>query len=154
MTRKKEILAFIAPLSAEFEGFSSKVYICPAGYKTIGYGRNIEANPLTKEEEALLINGEVSEALALSWLEKELSKDYDLLESNFPFFIELSTKRAGALVDLVYNLGFTGFKGFKKTISALEQKDFNKAACELEDSKWFRQVKRRGVAIVDLIRNG
>ena len=32
------------------EGCVLKPYICPAGYKTIGVGRNLETNPLTEEE--------------------------------------------------------------------------------------------------------
>ncbi|PZT48483.1 hypothetical protein B6S12_03915 [Helicobacter valdiviensis] len=148
---KRQVLAFIIPLTARFEGFSAKSYICPAGFKTIGYGRNLEANPLTKEEEALLINGEVSKELALSWLEKELSKDYELLVSHFSFFKELDYKKQAALVDMVYNLGFRGFLSFKKAISALEQKDYQKAAMELKNSKWFRQVKNRAYEIINLI---
>lgn len=46
----KETINYIIDKTADFEGFMANVYKCPAGFDTIGYGRNIEANPLTKEE--------------------------------------------------------------------------------------------------------
>jgi len=50
------------------EGFRSKVYKCPAGYLTIGYGRNLETNGLTKEEAEYLLQKDVEK------IETELSK--------------------------------------------------------------------------------
>ena len=38
-------------LIKRFEGFSSSVYICPAGYPTIGYGHVVDALKLAKEME-------------------------------------------------------------------------------------------------------
>ncbi|TLD83960.1 lysozyme [Helicobacter sp. MIT 11-5569] len=151
---KQAVLAFITTLTAEFEGFRSKVYKCPAGFDTIGYGRNIKANPLSAEEKALLKNGEVSKEVALEWLKEELEKCYNQLDKEFAWFKTLDIKRAGALTDMVYNLGFGGFKSFKNTIKYLEAKDFAQAANNMEQSKWFRQVKRRGVFITNLVRNG
>ena len=40
MTVSIELINFIKA----FEGFSSKIYICPAGFKTIGYGHLIQKN--------------------------------------------------------------------------------------------------------------
>ena len=151
---KKDVLDFITPLTAEFEGFSSKVYKCPAGFDTIGYGRNIEANPLSKEEKAKLVNGEVSKEVAKEWLEAELSRCYDNCASAFVWFRDLDIKRAGALVDMAYNMGLGTLKTFKNSLGFMERKDYKGAAENFRKSRWYAQVKRRGVRITEIIERG
>ena len=41
------------------EGMVLTQYICPAGYKTIGVGRNLDLNPLTKEEKEAFLRENV-----------------------------------------------------------------------------------------------
>ena len=52
---------------------------------------------------------------------------------------KLSPERKGTLSRMVYQLGLEGAKGFKNTLSAIEEGDFSKAANEMLDSKWFKQ---------------
>jgi len=52
---------------------------------------------------------------------------------------KLSSRRKGVLARMVYQLGFKGVKGFKNTLVAVEEEDFNKAADEMLDSKWFKE---------------
>ena len=59
-----------------------------------------------------------------------------------------------AMIDLAFNMGGSWYKKFPATSKALEAGDFEKAADNLKDSKWYQQVKSRGVTIVDMIRNG
>ena len=154
MNKKQEVLTFITPLTAEFEGFSSKVYKCPAGFDTIGYGRNIEANPLSAEEKARLENGKVSKAVAQEWLEAELSRCYDNCASAFVWFRDLDIKRAGALVDMAYNMGIGTLKTFKNSLAFMALQEYDKAAENFRKSKWYSQVKRRGVRITEIIERG
>lgn len=151
---KEEVLEYITPKTAEFEGFSSVVYKCPAGYDTIGYGRNIESHPLSKEEREQLQNGEISKEVAMEWLKKDLEQRY-YLACDFAWFRDLdNTARAGAVVDMIYNLGLSGFKKFKKFIESMNKRDYIKAVMELEDSAWFNQVGRRAKEISKMIQLG
>ncbi len=151
----KETINFILPLTAEFEGFRAKVYKCPAGFDTIGYGRNIEANPLSVEEKKQLnADGSVSKEVATQWLREHLEKCYKELDSNFAWFKNLDTKRKGALVDFLYNVGLGTFKSFKNTLRFLENGDFKQASENMRKSKWHAQVKRRGIRITEIIEKG
>ena len=151
---KEEVLEYITPKTAEFEGFSSVVYKCPAGYDTIGYGRNIESHPLSKEEREQLQNGEISKEVAMEWLKKDLEQRY-YLACDFAWFRDLdNVARAGAVVDLIYNLGYSGFKKFKKFIDFMSKKDYKKASAELVDSKWYSQVGNRAKEICRMIEMG
>ena len=152
---KNEVINAILPLTAQFEGFRANVYKCPAGFDTIGYGRNIEANPLKPDEKAKLnADGSVSEAVAKEWLREYLDKCYTELEKSFSWFGSLDLPRQAALVDLDYNMGLNTLKGFKNTLKAFENKDFAAAANGLESSKWYKQVKTRGIKIVSIVREG
>lgn len=153
---KDKVLEYITPKTASFEGFSSKIYKCPAGFNTIGYGRNIEHYPLSKEQRAYLDsnNNEITEEVAMEWLKKDLEQRY-YLACDFAWFRELdNVARAGAVVDLIYNLGYSGFKKFKKFIEAMQKKDYKKASAELVDSKWYNQVGNRAKEICKMIESG
>lgn len=140
-------------LVKEGEGFVATPYRCPAGKLTIGYGRNIEANPLTNEERAQLIGGAVTKKDAEAWAIKELEKIHNEL-SKFAWFLALDENRRAAILDMSYNLGIRGLLGFKKTIEAISQKNWEKAGAELENSKWFFQVGRRAKKIKKIIETG
>ena len=113
-------------------------YPCPAGKQTIGYGRNIEDRGLSEQE-----------AETLLWNDVELVTKQ--LDTNLPFFHDLSESRRNALIDMCFNLGLTRFMGFKKMLTALEQKNYHKAAAEALDSKWARQVGSRAQRDVKMI---
>ncbi|TLE14461.1 MULTISPECIES: glycoside hydrolase family protein [Helicobacter] len=151
----KETIEIILPLTADFEGFSPKVYKCPAGFLTIGYGRNIEANPLTETEKKLLrAEGLINEKIAKDWLRENLQKCYEELAQNFNWFAKTDRVRKAALVDFDYNVGLGTLKTFKNTLLFLEQEDYKRAAENMRLSKWFKQVKRRGVRICNMIESG
>lgn len=150
---KEQVLKIALQLTSEFEGFSPTVYKCPAGFNTIGYGRNIEANPLSKDEEALLIDGKVSKEVALQWLKDTLSECYDNLNGLY-WFDCLNDARAAAMVDMCYNLGFKGLMKFRNSINFLSQQNYNQASENLKLSRWYSQVKRRGIIITDIIKTG
>ena len=135
------------------EGFSASEYICPAGFRTIGYGRNVQSNPLSDSERALLVGGKISEKHAELLLEREIEKIYAQL-SQKSFFSRLNTPRGAVLIDMVYNIGMARFNGFKRMLSSLEQGDYIGASIEMRNSKWFNQVGKRGEFLVQVMERG
>ena len=55
---------------------------------------------------------------------------------------------------MVYNLGLTRFKGFKKTIGFIELGEYDLAATEMLDSKWARQVGKRAIELSHMMKTG
>ena len=122
------------------EGFRPDVYTCTAGKPTIGYGRNLEANPFTPEEaEMWLMQAVVN-------VHRELEKHYD--------FSLLNEPRKAVLINMAYNLGVPRLKGFKKMFAALEEGFFEKAAKEMLDSRWAKQVGTRATELSEQMRTG
>ncbi|WP_018694354.1 glycoside hydrolase family protein [Algicola sagamiensis] len=122
------------------EAFRPDVYLCTAGKPTIGYGRNLEANPITPEE-------------AEVWLRKDLEVIQLELKRHFNY-TRLNDARAAVLINMAYNLGVPRLKGFKKMFAALEDGFFEKAAKEMLDSRWATQVGNRALELSEQMRTG
>jgi lysozyme len=53
---------------------------------------------------------------------------------------------------MIFNLGLSRFKNFKKTIKAIENKDFASAADEMLNSAWANQVGQRAITLSNKMR--
>lgn len=141
-------------LVKDAEGFSAVPYYCPSNRLTQGYGRNLEAHPLSEEEKAELNeDGSVSEEVAEKWAIEELRSCEDKLKDNVIFKIQNDLRKA-VLLDMCFNIGYSGLMKFKKMWVALGSKDYEKAALEMKMSSWYTQVGRRGKRNYDLMLEG
>ena len=125
------------------EGVRSHVYLCSAGYETIGVGRNISENGigLSDDEIDYLLQNDINRCAA------ELSQEY-------PWFENLDDVRRDAITDIFFNLGATRFRGFRKAIGYMESQDYILAAHEFRDSIWADQVKGRAATLTAMIETG
>lgn len=146
------------------EGFSAVPYKCTAGYWTIGYGRNLDTNPLSADERHLIYHDHPGRDLWVQGLTKDealviLKNDIDRvreeLQMRVPVYDALDQVRADALVNMGFQLGTRGVKRFKKMIAALERQDWAEAAREGLDSKWARRdTPNRAKRVTEQIRTG
>lgn len=115
-------------LIKEFEGFEPKVYKCPAGYDTIGYGTVID----TAEEKYLLektISKEEAEVLLrkdLDYFEKCVNK---LLKSS------VSQNQYDAVLSFTYNCGPGNLKS--STLLKKINRDPNDPTIAAEFRRWI-----------------
>ncbi|MBL4664245.1 MAG: hypothetical protein JKY22_12005 [Flavobacteriaceae bacterium] len=73
---------------------------------------------------------------------------------NIDFWIELSGVRRAVLIDMAYNLGLSGLLKFRRMLAAMEVRDFDKAAIEMENSRWFNQVGNRSKRLQKMMITG
>lgn len=155
-----------------FEGFSPVPYQCLSGFTTIGYGFNLQRNYFSKKNYAILgklfVNSiESGISIGKDWqgltMQKEIAEEILLedltdlwtsLTKSLPW-VELTNETVQlVLLDMAYNMGIHGLLDFKKTLFALEAGNWETAATELKDSRWFNQVGTRAkehiAAIMDL----
>lgn len=123
------------------EGFSGKVYKCPAGKNTIGFGRNLDDVGITKEEAEFLLKNDIMKC------DKELSE-------LIPFYNKLNPARQYVILSMCFNLGFAGLLKFKKMLKAIQEENFTKASTEMLDSKWAMQVKNRAIKLSYIMKSG
>jgi lysozyme len=136
---------------AHHEGLRLKAYQDPMGIWTIGYGRNLEAMGLSKEE-ASTKTCTIWEAK--EWLKEdvEFAKAIAVQTPEWPCFD--TDGRRGVWVEMIFNLGWTKLKRFTNTRLAISDHDWESAAKHMLDSLWAKQVKGRAVTLAKVMRMG
>lgn len=122
------------------EGKRSLPYECSAGKITIGVGRNLDDMGLSEDEILYLLRNDIARC------ETELNR--------YPWFRMMDDARRDACINLVFNMGLTRFRQFKKMIKAFEDRDYERAADELLDSRYSLQVGKRSHEVSEIIRTG
>lgn len=150
----------------EYEGRRTKVYYDsvrdpqhPHGIATIGVGCNLERKSAQVYIKAMgvdfdkLLAGEIelTEPQIEALLTCDLATAISGAKTSIKNFHEHAEPVQFVIIDMVFNLGVTGFRKFKKTIAALEKRDYNKAANEMIDSDWYRQVGHRSKRNVGIV---
>lgn len=127
----QQALTLAAELCRFFEGFSSKPYICPAGYPTIGYGTVYKPGGarVTMQDEP------ISRELADQWLIEELRRTYMAGVLKASPHLVTHPEVLAAMTDFAYNLGVARYRAstLKKRVDA---RDWDGSKYEL--SKWVR----------------
>lgn len=129
------------------EGFVDNYYECTAGKKTIGYGRNVDANPFSSNELAILGRCEfdeepMTEDEAEQLLLNDVNEIAVLIKDHLPWS-ELCSARQAVCINMAFNLGVSGFFKFKNMIRAIKKECYKEAAIEMFDSRWASQVASR-----------
>jgi lysozyme len=122
------------------EGFRGQVYKCTAGANTIGYGRNLDANPLTPDEAEHLLKNDVAFMV-------EKLRDKHLLAGH-------NEARQAVIVNMAFNIGFAGLMKFKNMLTHYMEHEYHLAAEEMLDSKWARQVGNRAIELSEQMASG
>lgn len=97
------------------------------GALTVGYGRNLDSNGISKLEAEVLLDHDLASA------EMDAKRAFGWMAS-------LSELRQRAVVELIFNMGLPTFRGFRQTILAIKARQFVAAAAHLLDSRWAKQV--------------
>ena len=141
----KSVMAMIK----KHEGVRNKPYQDSLGLWTVGVGHLIgDGKSLPPEWNRTFSDQEIDALFA---------KDYQHhkeMAMNTPGWDKANDKGRAAMIDLAFNMGGSWYKKFKNAAAALAAGDFNKAADELQNSQWYKQVKGRAVTITQLIREG
>ncbi len=126
-TLREALMGQVAAMIRVDEGFRGQPYPDPiTGHITVGYGRNLDANPISIEEGEVLLRNDINKAIA----------HCELFIAGFD---RLSLPRRAVLVDMAFQMGIGGLLAFKKMLAAIRDGDFTGAVEEMADSKWFRE---------------
>ena len=129
---------------ARHEGYEPRVYKCTNGYDTIGYGFAIKDLFMDKEIADLILDKKIRGLLARI----EGDDDWD------SWFFDKSETVQDVLVNMIFQIGFSGVKKFKKTIQYIKDDNFLLAGEEMLDSKWARSDSpNRAKELSDIIKS-
>lgn len=138
------------------EGFSPEPYKDSKGIWTFAMGYNLRRGLHPKLLRTLLdqnlIQLNITEEGARLILLHDLSNAYqDVMDNYEEWYVKLSEVRKNVILNMIINMGYTRFSKFYKTIQALKDQDFDKAADEMIDSEWHREHKEWGSVRTDYL---
>ncbi|MCC8194339.1 MAG: glycoside hydrolase family protein [Deltaproteobacteria bacterium] len=127
-----------------------RAYRCPAGKLTIGYGHNLEAQPLPgMGEDSTMLEHEARELLA---------KDANLVKGQvtraLPWTVGLDFPRFAVLVNMAFTMGIAGLCSFTNTLEDVRRGDYAGAARRMRASRWAIQVKERARRLIRQMETG
>lgn len=95
------------------------------GHPTVGYGHNVEARKFSDDILSKIFLEDIKRAMRQA-------------ENNFDFYSKLSINRRRVIVNMIFNMGLWGVKGFRNMIKAVENEDYETASDEMLNSLWAR----------------
>jgi len=128
---------------------------------TIGVGYNLNKPEAKQEIEALGLNYEDVRNGKQSLTNHQVNELYrnDIAKSIYfarkfvSNFDTLPTQAKTIISDMSFNLGPTRLNKFKNLRKALERRDFQEAAKEMQNSRWYNQVGNRSKTLVEMMKN-
>ena len=124
------------------EGLRLKPYLDTAAPPrlTIGYGRNLDDVGITREEADYMLSADI----------ERVERELDTIDE----YMDLDRIRQTVIANMSFNLGFHGLMQFKRMWAAIGRCDYEKAANEMLDSTWRRQVGARAIELAEIMRTG
>jgi len=123
----------------DHEGYSATVYKDINGFDTIAHGKRIDYMDISEDIAGLIMDDDLNKILINCY-------------QNFSWFRDQPRPAKGVIVEMIYQLGMTGFQKFKKTIAFLKAKDYKSAAVEMMDSQWGRIHLKRAKILRNIIK--
>ncbi len=147
---------------ARHEGIRNNVYLDTKGIKTIGAGFNLEKTGAKERVKSLGLdyNDVCSGKKRLSDNEIYIMtrEDVETAISDAKNYVgenwhELNPKAKEVIIDMAYNMGGPRLNNFKKLKEALRKQDYQTAAYEMENSKWYLQTKSRAKEDIAIMKS-
>ena len=132
------------------EGVKYEVYLDHLGLPTCGIGHLIVEGD---EEHGAEVGTPVSEERVAELFEQDVQITIGECEKLYEGFSELPEEVQLILANMMFNMGRPRLSGFKKFNAAVADGDWESAAEEMIDSRWYRQVTNRADRLVTRMRN-
>lgn len=131
------------------EGYVTEIYLCSEGYPTFGIGHMVTEDDM---EHTWPVGTPVTDERILQVFHDDCNAACTDASALFLNFSSHPENVQRVLVNMAFNLGRSRLGKFKNMITAVNEGNYSKAADEMVDSKWYRQVKRRGEELVEIMR--
>jgi lysozyme len=131
------------------EGCINEVYLDHLGYPTFGIGHLIKD---TDPEYGCKVGEKISAERVAEAFEDDIQITYNDCLRLYSDFDMLPTEVQLIIANMMYNLGATRLGKFKGMKAAVDSRDWQKAADEMIDSLWYKQVTNRANRLVDRMR--
>mgnify|MGYP003673185989 FL=1 len=132
------------------EGCKHEIYLDHLGFPTLGIGHLITE---WDEEYSKDVGTEITDDRVKQCFEKDVGnviKDCERLYEDFEYLPEDAQL---IIANMIFNMGYTRLSKFRGMKAGVDARDWNKAADEMIDSKWYEQVPNRAGRLVKRMRS-
>ena len=128
------------------EGVKYEIYNDHLGYPTFGIGHLVVESD---EEHGKPVGTPISEERVNAVFDKDVAVMVDEAKKIFPNLDTLPEEAQQVIVNMTFNMGRPRLSQFKKFIAGVNAGDWDKAAVEMMDSRWAKQVGARAERLRD-----
>ena len=132
------------------EGCKYEIYLDHLGYPTFGIGH------LVVEHDAEY-GWEVGTSIDTVRVHETFESDIETVLSDctklYEDFEDLPEEAQRVIANMMFNMGYTRLSKFKGMKRGVDARDWNVAADEMVDSRWYHQVTSRARRLVERMRN-
>ena len=134
---------------AEDEGCKYEIYLDHLGLPTTGIGHLITESD---EEHGKPVGTVVEQDRVQNLFALDMAVTIDECKVLYPDFEDLPEEVQHIIANMCFNMGRPRLSKFKMMQAAVNARDWNEAAEQMIDSKWYTQVPNRARRLVDRMR--
>ena len=131
------------------EGIKHDIYLDHLGYPTFGIGHLITSDDPESGQE---VGSAVSDERVRQAFEADVVSVIEDCNKLYNDFDELPEEVQQIIANMMFNMGRTRLSKFRGMKRGVDNKDWNAAADEMVDSRWYRQVTNRADRLVQRMR--
>ena len=131
------------------EGRIDEIYTDHLGYPTFGIGHLVvERDPEYGKE----IGTYVPEYRVIKAFKQDIKTVLSDCNRLYKDFEDLPEEAQRVIANMMFNMGYTRLSKFRGMKRGVDARDWNDAADEMVDSRWYNQVTNRATRLVERMR--
>ena len=134
----------------EDEGCKYEIYLDHLGYPTFGIGHLVRDDDPEHGEE---VGTSISEDRVIEAFESDIETVLSDCNKLYSDFEDLPEETQLIIANMMFNLGYPRLSAFKGMKRGVDSRDWNTAADEMVDSRWYKQVTNRAERLVGRMRS-
>ena len=131
------------------EGEVHEIYLDHLGLPTFGIGHLVRDDD---PESGLPVGTPVDNDRVVEAFESDIETVLSDCNKLYPDFDDLPEEAQRVIANMMFNMGRPRLSKFKGMKSGVDARDWNRAADEMVDSRWYRQVTKRADRLVTRVR--
>jgi len=131
------------------EGEVHEIYLDHLGLPTFGIGHLVRDDD---PESGLPVGTPIDDDRVVSAFESDIETVLSDCNKLYSDFDDLPEEAQRVIANMMFNMGRPRLSKFKGMKSGVDARDWNRAADEMVDSRWYRQVTKRADRLVTRVR--
>ena len=132
------------------EGCKYEIYLDHLGYPTFGIGHLITEND---PEYGWEVGASIDTVRVHETFESDIEGVLSDCSKLYSDFEDLPEEAQRVIANMMFNMGYTRLSKFKNIKLSVDDRNWDIAADEMVDSRWYYQVPNRAKRLVERMRN-